>query len=355
MGGRHSSLPLVSGIIASHKVDLMETQLKDSFGREISYLRLSVTDRCDLRCTYCMAENMTFLPRKDLLTLEELDSLCASFIARGIRKIRLTGGEPLVRRGLMEFVKKLSRHREAGALDEITLTTNGTQLAKFARDLKSNGVERINVSLDSRDPETFLKLTRRAALDDVMRGIDAAQEVGLKIKINTVALKGTNDVEIPDLMTWAHGRGMDMTLIEVMPLGEIDEDRVDQYVPLTAIRDALDNQFTLIDTPLKTGGPARYAKVVETGGILGMITPLTNNFCAGCNRVRVTCTGQIYTCLGHGGKLDLREAIRGGSPEEDLNALLNLAMHQKPEKHNFDISDRGAAPAVARHMSVTGG
>ena len=333
----------------------MDNKLTDSFGREITYLRLSVTDRCDLRCTYCMAENMTFLPRKDLLTLEELDGLCASFIARGIRKIRLTGGEPLVRRGLMDFIQQLSRHRESGALDEITLTTNGTQLVRFASDLKANGVERINVSLDSRDPETFLKLTRRAALDNVMRGIDAAQEAGLKVKINTVALKGTNDVEIPDLIQWAHGRGMDMTLIEVMPLGEIDEDRVDQYIPLTAVRDKLANQFTLTDTPLKTGGPARYMKVAETGGILGMITPLTNNFCAGCNRVRVTCTGQIYTCLGHGGKLDLREAIRGATPEADLDRLLALAMHQKPEKHHFDISDRCAAPAVARHMSVTGG
>ena len=302
-----------------------------------------------------MAENMTFLPRKDLLTLEELDELCSAFIERGIRKIRLTGGEPLVRRDLMGFIQRLSRHRDSGALDEITMTTNGTQLAKFANDLKANGVERINISLDTLRPDIFLKLTRRAALDQVKRGIDAALDAGLKVKINTVALKGTNDAEIPELMMWAHGRGMDMTLIEVMPLGEIDEDRVDQYIPLTAVRDDLASRFTLIDTPLKTGGPARYVKVEETGGILGMITPLTNNFCAGCNRVRVTCTGQIYTCLGHGGKLDLREAIRGENPKGDLDALLNLAMNQKPEKHNFDISDRGAAPAVARHMSVTGG
>jgi len=347
-------LLLVTDAIAFHNLP-MKTPLTDNFGREITYLRLSVTDRCDLRCAYCMAENMIFLPRKDLLTLEELDTLCTSFIARGIRKIRLTGGEPLVRRDLMSFIKNLSRHRESGALDEITVTTNGTQLAKFASDLKANGVERINISLDSRKPEIFLKLTRRTALNQVLRGIDAAQEAGLKVKINTVALKGTNDAEIPDLMTWAHSRDMDMTLIEVMPLGEIDEDRVDQYIPLTVIRDELAKQFTLIDTPLKTGGPARYVKVAETGGILGMITPLTNNFCAGCNRVRVTCTGQIYTCLGHGGKLDLREAIRGINPQKDLDKLLNLAMHQKPEKHHFNISDRGAAPAVARHMSVTGG
>jgi len=333
----------------------MQQKLTDSFGRDITYLRLSVTDRCDLRCTYCMAETMTFLPRKDLLTLEELDSLCASFIARGIRKIRLTGGEPLVRRGIMGFIQRLSRHRDSGDLDEITLTTNGTQLARFASDLKANGVERINVSLDSLKPETFLKLTRRAALDDVMQGIDAAQDAGLKVKINTVALKTTNESEIPDIMRWAHGRDMDMTLIEVMPLGEIDEDRVDQYLPLSVVRDNLEKSFTLSDTTLKTGGPARYVNIRETGGILGLITPLTNNFCAGCNRVRVTCTGQIYSCLGHGESLDLRKAIRGPNPEENLEALLNLTMRQKPEEHNFDISERGAAPAVARHMSVTGG
>ena len=253
----------------------MQQKLTDSFGRDISYLRLSVTDRCDLRCTYCMAETMTFLPRKDLLTLEELDSLCASFIARGIRKIRLTGGEPLVRRGLMSFIQRLSRHRNSGELDEITLTTNGTQLARYASDLKANGVERINVSLDSLKPETFLKLTRRAALDDVMRGIDAAQDAGLKIKINTVALKATNEFEIPDIMKWAHGRDMDMTLIEVMPMGEIDEDRVDQYLPLSVVRDNLEKSFTLTDTTLKTGWPARYVNIRETGGVLGLITPLT--------------------------------------------------------------------------------
>ena len=268
----HSFLSLVTTLIASHKPP-MRTPLIDSFGREITYLRLSVTDRCDLRCTYCMAENMTFLPRKDLLSLEELDELCSAFIERGIRKIRLTGGEPLVRRDLMGFIQRLSRHRDSGALDEITMTTNGTQLAKFARDLKANGVERINISLDTLKPDTFLKLTRRAALDQVKSGIDTALEAGLKIKINTVALKGTNDAEIPELMMWAHGRGMDMTLIEVMPLGEIEEDRVDQYIPLTAVRDNLAMRFTLTDTPLKTGGPARYVKVEETGGILGLITP----------------------------------------------------------------------------------
>ena len=333
----------------------MTQQLIDSFGREITYLRLSVTDRCDLRCTYCMAENMTFLPRKDLLSLEELGTLCESFIKRGIKKIRITGGEPLVRRDLMSFIHKLSKHRISGKLDEITLTTNGTLLSRYAKELKLCGVERINISLDTLDPIVFTKLTRRNALEAVLRGIDTALEAGIKVKINTVALKGVNDREIPRLIEWAHNKSMDITLIEVMPLGDIDEDRVDQYIPLNAIRDNLEQRFTLNNVPLRTGGPARYAKIKETGGILGMITPLTNNFCAGCNRVRVTCTGQIYTCLGHGHKLDLRAAIRGENSDAELERLLGVAMREKPEKHFFDISERGAKPTVARHMSVTGG
>jgi cyclic pyranopterin phosphate synthase len=333
----------------------MTQQLIDSFGREITYLRLSVTDRCDLRCTYCMAENMTFLPRKDLLSLEELATLCESFIKRGIKKIRITGGEPLVRRDLMSFMHKLSKHRISGKLDEITLTTNGTLLSRYAKELKLCGVERINISLDTLDPIVFTKLTRRNALDAVLKGIDTALEAGIKVKINTVALKGVNDREIPSLIEWAHNKSMDITLIEVMPLGDIDEDRVDQYIPLNAIRDNLEQRFTLNNVPLRTGGPARYAKIKETGGILGMITPLTNNFCAGCNRVRVTCTGQIYTCLGHGHKLDLRAAIRGDNSDAELERLLGVAMREKPEKHFFDISERGAKPTVARHMSVTGG
>ena len=333
----------------------MTQQLIDSFGREITYLRLSVTDRCDLRCTYCMAENMTFLPRKDLLSLEELGTLCESFIKRGIKKIRITGGEPLVRRDLMSFIHKLSKHRISGKLDEITLTTNGTLLSRYAKELKLCGVERINISLDTLDPIVFTKLTRRNALEAVLRGIDTALEAGIKVKINTVALKGVNDREIPRLIEWAHDKSMDITLIEVMPLGDIDEDRVDQYIPLNAIRDNLEQRFTLNNVPLRTGGPARYAIVKETGGILGMITPLTNNFCAGCNRVRVTCTGQIYTCLGHGHKLDLRAAIRGDNSDTELERLLGIAMREKPEKHFFDISERGAKPTVARHMSVTGG
>ena len=333
----------------------MAQQLIDSFGREITYLRLSVTDRCDLRCTYCMAENMTFLPRKDLLSLEELGTLCESFIKRGIKKIRITGGEPLVRRDLMSLIHKLSKHRISGKLDEITLTTNGTLLSRYAKELKLCGVERINISLDTLDPIVFTKLTRRNALEAVLRGIDTALESGIKVKINTVALKGVNDSEIPRLIEWAHNKSMDITLIEVMPLGDIDEDRVDQYIPLNAIRDNLEQRFTLNNVPLRTGGPARYTKVKETGGILGMITPLTNNFCAGCNRVRVTCTGQIYTCLGHGHKLDLRAAIRGDNSDAELERLLGIAMREKPEKHFFNISERGAKPTVARHMSVTGG
>ncbi len=331
------------------------SQLTDTFGRDITYLRLSVTDRCDLRCTYCMAEAMTFLPRKDLLTLEELSELASAFIARGVRKIRLTGGEPLVRRGVMDLVRNLSKHLDKGALDEITLTTNATQLAKYADELKACGVERVNVSLDSRDPEIFKALTRRSALDKVLGGIEAGLAAGLKLKINTVALKGANQAEIPELMMWAHGKGMDMTLIEVMPMGEIEEDRLDQYLPLTAVRDVLEARFTLIDIPDRTGGPARYARVKETGGRLGLITPLTHNFCAGCNRVRVTCTGQIYMCLGHSASVDLRAAMRGVDPEAALDAALTRAMIGKPERHEFDISRRGAAPALARHMSVTGG
>ncbi len=336
-------------------MNVLADGLVDSFGRQVNYLRLSVTDRCDLRCTYCMAETMKFLPRKELLSLEELYQLSNNFIARGVRKIRISGGEPLVRRGVMGLIRQLSTHLENGDLDEVTLTTNATQLHKYADELKACGVERINVSLDTLDRETFKALTRRDAVDDVMRGLDAAQKSGLKVKINTVALKGVNEDEIPELMVWAHGRGMDMTLIEVMPLGEIEADRIDQYIPLSAVRENLEARYSLIDTPLKTGGPAHYVKVAETGGILGFITPLSNNFCAGCNRVRVTCTGQIYGCLGDDKMYDLRNALRGDNPQADLNALLDLTLRTKPKRHNFDISEPGAKPAVARHMSVTGG
>ena len=333
----------------------MSRKLIDSFGREINYLRLSLTDRCDLRCTYCMAENMTFLPKKDLLSFEELDQLCAGFIARGIRKIRLTGGEPLVRRDFMQLIKALSRHLKTGAIQDLTLTTNGTQLARFAAPLKAAGVKRINVSLDTLNKDLFAKLTRRDALHQVLAGLEAAKAVGLKVKINVVALKDINEAEIPAMMEWAHGQGFDMTLIEVMPMGEIDEDRRDQYLPLTAIRERLDAAYSLSESAHRTGGPSRYVDVTETGGRLGFITPLTNNFCAGCNRVRVTCTGRIYMCLGQDDFVDLRAALRGGEPERDLDAALDQAMRKKPEKHDFEISDSLSGPAVSRHMSSTGG
>ncbi|WP_411818383.1 GTP 3',8-cyclase MoaA [Hyphococcus sp. DH-69] len=329
--------------------------LKDSFGRHIDYLRLSVTDRCDLRCTYCMAEEMQFLPKREVLSLEELEILSGAFIDRGVKKIRVTGGEPLTRRDIMTLMARLGRRLEKGDFEELTLTTNATQLYHHADVLKSVGVKRINVSLDTLDDKKFTQLTRRNVLSKVLQGLDAAQNAGLKVKINTVALKGFNDHEIPEMISWAHGRQMDLTLIEVMPLGAIDEDRVDQYLPLSAVRDILETQWTLDPMEKRTGGPARYVRVRETGGTLGFITPLTNNFCAGCNRVRVTCTGQIYMCLGHSDKIDLRAALRGENPIDELNSALDQAMIKKPERHNFEISKRGADPSVPRHMSVTGG
>lgn len=302
-----------------------------------------------------MAEHMTFLPKRDVLSLEELEHIAAAFIERGVRKIRVTGGEPLVRRDIMTLIARLSRQLARGALDEITLTTNGTQLVHHADVLKELGVQRINVSLDTLDDEKFERLTRRNALSKVLAGIDAAQSAGLKIKINAMALKGVNDAEIPALIEWAHGGEMDVTLIEVMPLGEIEEERTDQYLPLTAVRETLETQWTLRPIDKRTGGPSRYVRVEETGGVLGFITPLTHNFCDGCNRVRVTCTGRIYTCLGHDNYVDLRAALRGDAPDTELSAALDRAMVAKPERHSFRIDEPGAAPAVARHMSVTGG
>jgi len=334
---------------------MLKKPLRDSFGRDITYLRLSVTDRCDLRCTYCMAEEMKFLPKRDVLDLEELEQLAGAFIDRGVRRIRISGGEPLVRRDIMTLMNGLGSRIERGELDEVTLTTNGTQLSRFARDLVSAGVKRINVSLDTLDDKTFETLTRRRALSQVLKGLDAAQNAGLHVKINMVALKGVNENEIAPMITWAHGRSMNLTLIEVMPLGEIEEDRVDQYLPLTAVRDRLEKTWTLTPLEMRTGGPARYVRVEETNGILGLITPLTNNFCAGCNRVRVTCTGQIYMCLGHSDCVDLRAAMRGKNPDEALGKALDRAMIRKPERHAFEITKRGAAPSVSRHMSMTGG
>ncbi|MBX3581048.1 MAG: GTP 3',8-cyclase MoaA [Rhizobiaceae bacterium] len=327
----------------------------DPFGRTISYLRVSVTDRCDFRCTYCMAEDMTFLPKRDLLSLEELDRLCSVFIEKGVRKLRLTGGEPLVRKNIMHLVRELSRHLKSGALDELTLTTNGSQLARFASELADAGVRRINVSLDTLDPEKFRAITRWGSLDKVLQGIDAAQDAGLHIKINAVALKDFNDAEIPGLMRWAHGRGMDLTVIETMPMGEIDADRTDQYLPLSLLRARLEQQFTLEHIPYKTGGPARYVTVAETGGRLGFITPMTHNFCESCNRVRLTCTGTLYMCLGQEDAADLRAPLRASEGNEHLSQAIDEAIGRKPKGHDFVIDRRTKRPAVSRHMSVTGG
>lgn len=327
--------------------------LVDAFNRRITYLRLSVTDRCDLRCSYCMPERMTFLPRKEVLSLEELHRLALAMIDRGISKIRLTGGEPLVRRDMLELVQAIGRKLGDG-LDELTLTTNGTRLVEFADGLAAAGVKRINVSLDTLDPVLFEDLSRRDRLGAVLSGLQAAKEAGLKIKINTVALKGLNEEEIPFLVEWAHRQGHDMTLIEVMPLGEVEGERIDHYLPLTAVRDRLEERFTLADSAHRTGGPSRYVDVAETGGRLGFITPLTNNFCAGCNRIRVTATGQLYACLGGAEQVDLRAALRSDAPDANLAAALDEAMRIKPERHHFRI-EQGAAPAQPRHMSLTGG
>ena len=327
----------------------------DPFGRAVTYLRVSVTDRCDFRCTYCMAENMNFLPKKDLLTLEELDRLCSAFITKGVRKLRLTGGEPLVRKNIMFLVRSLSRHLESGALEELTLTTNGSQLSRFAEELAACGVRRINVSLDTLDPDKFRAITRWGELDKVMEGIAAAQAAGIRVKLNAVALKGFNEDEIPELMRYAHAHDMDLTLIETMPMGETGEDRTDQYLPLSLVRQRLERDFTLTDLPLSTGGPARYVRVEETGGKLGLITPMTHNFCESCNRVRLTCTGTLYMCLGQDDAADLRTALRASPDDAFLSAAIDEAIGRKPKGHDFIIDRDHLRPAVARHMSVTGG
>jgi GTP 3',8-cyclase len=331
------------------------TPLIDPFGRSISYLRVSVTDRCDFRCVYCMSENMTFLPKRDLLTLEELDRLCSAFIAKGVRKIRLTGGEPLVRRGIMTLFASLSRHLASGALGELTLTTNGSQLSKFAGELAAHGVRRINVSLDTLDPEKFQAVTRWGEVQQVLDGVAAARAAGMAVKINVVALKGVNEDELGDLLAWAHGRGMDLTLIEVMPLGDIGEARLEQYLPLSMVRARLGERYTLEDVDYRTGGPARYVRVKETGGRLGFITPLTHNFCESCNRVRVTCTGTLYMCLGQEDAADLRTPLRASESDEALHAAIDEAISRKPKGHDFVIDRGHRRPALARHMSVTGG
>ena len=328
--------------------------LTDSFGRTVTYLRVSVTDRCDLRCVYCMSEHMTFLPKAQVLTLEELDRIATAFVGLGTKKLRITGGEPLVRKGLMTFIEGLSRHLTSGALQELTLTTNGTRLAEFAEPLAQAGVRRINVSLDTLKPDLFRALTRGGDLSKVLAGIDAAQVAGLKVKINAVALKDDNAAELPDMIRWAHGRGLDVTLIETMPMGEVEADRTDQYLSLTQLRAELESFWTLTDLPLSTGGPARYTEVAETGGRLGFITPLSHNFCEACNRVRLTCTGTLHTCLGKEDAADLRAVLRGGGSDADLIDAIRMAVDAKPKGHDFHIA-RAAAPAVARHMSTTGG
>lgn len=327
----------------------------DPFGRTITYLRVSVTDRCDFRCFYCMSEDMTFLPKSDLLCLEELDRLCSAFIAKGVRKLRLTGGEPLVRRNVMSLLHGLSRHLKSGALDELTLTTNGSQLEKYAAELADCGVKRINVSLDTLDAAKFREITRWGDLNKVLAGIEAARAAGLKVKINAVALKGINEDEIPSLMQWAHGKDMDLTLIEVMPMGDIGTGRIDQYVPLSMLRARLASQFTLTELDESSGGPARYVRVGETGGKLGFITPMTHNFCESCNRVRITCTGTIHTCLGHEDASDLRKPLRASSDNGLLNDTIDRAIGLKPKGHDFIIDRRHNRPSVSRHMSVTGG
>src|SRR3954465_14660345 len=329
--------------------------MTDPFGRTISYLRVSVTDRCDLRCFYCMSEDMTFLPKADLLTLEELDRLCSAFIAKGVRKLRLTGGEPLVRRNVMSLVRSLSRHLGSGALDELTLTTNGSQLARFAGELRDCGVRRVNVSLDTLDPAKFRAITRWGDLDKVLAGIEAAREAGLAVKINAVALKNTNEEELPALMQWAHGKGMALTLIEVMPMGDIGEGRIDQYVPLSLLRARFSQHYTLTDLDDDTGGPARYVRVAETGGKLGFITPMTHNFCESCNRGRIPCPGTLHPCLGHEDASDLRRPLRASADNDLLSAAIDRAIGLKPKGHDFITDPRPTRPGVSRHMSVTGG
>lgn len=327
----------------------------DPFGRHVSYLRVSVTDRCDFRCVYCMSENMTFLPKREVLSLEELDRLCTAFIDKGVRKLRLTGGEPLVRKNIMQLFRSLGRHLETGALEELTVTTNGSQLARYANELVDCGVKRVNVSMDTLDHDKFKTITRWGNLGKVMEGLAAAKKAGLALKINAVALKGVNEHEIETMMQWAHGEGMDLTLIETMPLGEISEDRTDQYLPLSLVRQRLEEKYTLNEISHKTGGPARYVEVAETGGRIGFITPMTHNFCESCNRVRVTCTGTLYMCLGQDDAADLRAPLRASEANDLLNQAIDEAILRKPKGHDFIIERGKTTPGVGRHMSVTGG
>ena len=327
----------------------------DPYGRHITYLRVSVTDRCDFRCVYCMPEHMTFLPKAEILTLEELDRMCSAFVGLGVRKLRITGGEPLVRRNVMSLFQSLGRHLASGALDELTLTTNGSQLARFAEDLRACGVRRINISLDTLDAAKFEALTRWGKFDKVMAGIAAAKAAGLAVKINSVALKGVNDEEFDNMIRWCGEMGFDLTLIETMPLGEIDSDRIDQYLPLSVVRSELEKRWTLEDTDYRTGGPARYVRIAETGRRLGFITPLTHNFCESCNRVRLTCTGTLFMCLGQEDAADLRAPLRQSESDGPLIVAIDEAISRKPKGHDFIIDRRHNRPALGRHMSVTGG
>jgi len=329
--------------------------LTDPFGRDVTYLRVSVTDRCDFRCVYCMSEHMSFLPKTDLLSLEELDRVCSAFVGLGVRKLRVTGGEPLVRRGIMTLFQALSRHLDSGELDELTLTTNGSQLGKYASELAACGVKRINLSLDTIDADKFKEITRWGKLEPVLRNIEIARAAGLAVKINTVALKGVNEDEIERLVEWSGERGMDITFIETMPLGEIEGDRTDQYLPLSLVRARLRKRFTLTESDHQTGGPARYVNVQETGQRVGFITPLTHNFCESCNRVRLTCTGTLYMCLGQDDAADLRQPLRQSESDTPLREAIHAAISRKPEGHDFVIDRRRGAPALARHMSTTGG
>ncbi len=333
----------------------MDGPLIDPHGRAITYLRVSVTDRCDFRCVYCMVEDMTFLPKADVLTLEELDQVCSAFVSRGVRKLRMTGGEPLVRRDIMSLFRSLSRHLDTGALDELTVTTNGSQLNRFADELADIGVKRINVSLDTLDNDKFTAITRWGRLDQVREGLAAAKAAGLAIKINTVALRGVNDDEFDRLVRWCGDEGFDLTFIEVMPMGEIGETRLDQYMPLSMVRAKLNESWTLTDIDYATGGPARYVRVAETGGRIGFITPLTHNFCESCNRVRLTCTGTLYMCLGQEDAADLRAPLRTGDGGAELTDAIDEAIGRKPKGHDFIIDRRRRSPSVSRHMSVTGG
>jgi cyclic pyranopterin phosphate synthase len=333
-----------------------EAPLIDPFARAITYLRVSVTDRCDFRCVYCMAENMTFLPKKELLTLEELDRMCSTFVRLGVEKLRITGGEPLVRRDIMTFFRAMTRHLDSGALKELTLTTNGSQLSRFAGELRDAGVRRVNVSLDTLDEKKFAEITRWGRLKQVLEGIDAAQSAGLRVKINAVALKGFNEDELFDLQEWCASRDMDLTFIEVMPMGDLgNEDRLDQYWSLKDLRARLAERFTLVDLAERTGGPARYVQLQETGQKIGFITPLTHNFCESCNRVRLTCTGQLYMCLGQEDMADLRAPLRSSQDDATLEDAIRAAIARKPRGHDFDYSRQTVGGQVSRHMSHTGG